>query len=136
MYPLLVTAAVVSYQDKILITQRTADQKHPGLWEFPGGKLEKNEPPVDALQRELREELDLTVSDCRIYELVYHRYDDGPVLLMVYRCKADTNIVQHIEVAGHAWISPEQLTSYDILPADKELMDKIIAEEQKMTNDL
>lgn len=131
MYPLLVTAAVVSYQDKILITQRPADKKHPGLWEFPGGKIEKNEAPVDGLKRELIEELGLDVHNCQIYELIYHCYDDGPVLLMVYRCQAHTTTVQHFDVADHAWITPGQLKEFDMLPADKDLIDKLINETTK-----
>lgn len=129
MQPLLVTAAVVFFQDKLLITQRPADKHHGGLWEFPGGKLEENESPVEALHRELDEELGLTVDQCRIYDVVYHRYDERPVLLMVYRCLAASPTVQHHEVADHAWILPTQLRDYPILPADKTLVDKLMAEQ-------
>lgn len=128
MQPLLVTAAVVFHQDKLLITQRPAGKDHGGLWEFPGGKLEENEAPVEALHRELDEELGLTVDQCQVYDVVYHRYDERPVLLLVYRCSAASPTVHHHEVADHAWISPDQLRDYPILPADKTLVDKLIAE--------
>ena len=107
MYPLLVVAALVFHHNKLLITQRPPGKKYAGYWEFPGGKLEKNEAPISALVRELCEEIVLTVTDCEIFDVVYHRYDDQPVLLMVYRCQSDTTQVRHLEVSDHAWIDVE-----------------------------
>ncbi len=122
MPPLLVTAAIVTYQGKILLTQRPPNKQHGGLWEFPGGKLEENESPICGLRRELREEIGLEVSNCQIYEVVYHQYDWGPVLLMFYSCESTTEHVEHYQVADHAWLKPHQLLDYDILPADQQMV--------------
>lgn len=122
MPPLLVTAAIVTYQGKILLTQRPHGKKHGGQWEFPGGKLEENESPIDGLKRELIEEIGLEVFNCQIYEVVYHQYQWGPVLVMFYRCECTTDHIEHYQVLDHAWLYPHQLPTYDILPADKEMV--------------
>jgi len=126
MYPLLVVAGLVFHHNKLLITQRPPGKKHAGYWEFPGGKLEKDESPVNALIRELCEEIDLKVAQCEIFDVVYHRYDEQPVLLMVYRCQSDTNRVRHLEVSDHAWIDVEERHNYSMLPADHELIEQVI----------
>lgn len=126
MPPLLVTAAIISHQGKILLTQRPHTKQHGGLWEFPGGKLEENESPICGLKRELREEIGLEVSNCRIHEVVYHHYQWGPVLVMFYRCDSATKNVEHYQVADHAWIEPHQIGDYEILPADKEMVEALM----------
>ncbi len=126
MYPLLVVAALVFHQGKLLITQRPPGKKHAGYWEFPGGKLEKDEHPVSALMRELCEEIDLNVTQCEIFDVVYHRYDEQPVLLMVYQCQSDTTKIRHLEVSDHAWIDVAELRNYPMLPADHELIEQVI----------
>jgi 8-oxo-dGTP diphosphatase len=68
--PLLVTAAVIFDGDKVLITRRPDDKRHPGLWEFPGGKVDPGESPEEALCREIREELDAELQVLRIFEVV------------------------------------------------------------------
>jgi len=122
MPPLLVTAAIITHKGKILLTQRPHGKNHGGQWEFPGGKLEENESPVEGLKRELREEIGLEVSNCRIHEVVYHNYQWGPVLVMFYLCESRTNHIEHYQVLDHAWLYPQQLLDYDILPADKEMV--------------
>lgn len=122
MPPLLVTAAIVIHKGRILLTQRPHHKQHGGLWEFPGGKLEENEAPICGLKRELREEVGLEVGNCQIYEVVYHHYDWGPVLLMFYTCESASDDVEHHQVADHAWLKPQQLLDYDILPADQKMV--------------
>ena len=97
--PLLVTAAVISDGDKILITRRPKDKRHPGLWEFPGGKVDPGESPEKALRREIREELDAEVQVMDIFEVVFHRYDWGPVLILAYSCRLITRSIHNIGVS-------------------------------------
>lgn len=85
-YPLIVTAGVIYEDDAVLIARRTAGALE-GLWEFPGGKLERGESPEECLARELREELGLNVEIEDIFRVVYHVYPHGPVLLLAYRCR-------------------------------------------------
>jgi 8-oxo-dGTP diphosphatase len=124
--PLLVTAAVISDDDKILITRRPKDKRHPGLWEFPGGKVDPGESPEEALCREIREELDAEVQVMEIFEVVFHRYDWGPVLILAYSCRLITKSIHNIGVSEHRWIHPRELHEFPILPADQPIIDRLV----------
>lgn len=126
MQPLIVTAALLRKDSKILITKRPPDKQQGGFWEFPGGKLQDNETPQEALKRELREELDLEIEVGGIFEAVYHRYDWGPVLILVYECRPLSGVIRNLEVDEHRWLFVEQLPEYDILPADRPIIDKLL----------
>lgn len=127
MSPLIVTAALLRRENHILITKRPADKQQGGFWEFPGGKLHSDETPQQALQRELLEELDLAVEVGAIFEVVYHRYDWGPVLILVYECRPLSDVIRNLEVSEHRWVRVEQLTDYELLPADQPIVDKLLA---------
>lgn len=126
MPPLIVTAALLRKDSKILITKRPADKQQGGFWEFPGGKLHSGETPQQALQRELLEELDLPVEVGAIFEVVYHRYDWGPVLILVYECFPLSTVIRNLEVDEHIWITVEQLSNYELLPADLPVVNKLL----------
>ena len=104
--PLLVTAAVIFNDDKVLITRRPDGKRHAGFWEFPGGKVDPGESPEEALHRELREELDAEIKVKGIYQVVYHRYDWGPVLIMAYECHIISETLRDLGVEEHRWILP------------------------------
>jgi len=123
--PLLVVAALIKQDDKVLLTQRPQDKPQGGYWEFPGGKLEANESPAEALERELREELDLKIRVGQIADTLYHRYEWGPVLILVYHCTILSGRPRNLEVAAHQWIAASELSRYPILPADQPLIDKL-----------
>jgi 8-oxo-dGTP diphosphatase len=124
--PLLVTAAVIFDGKKILITRRATDKRHPGLWEFPGGKVDPGESPEEALCREIREELGAEVQVLKIYEVVFHRYEWGPVLILAYSCRLLTSSLQNLDVAEHRWVQPDELHKFSILPADKPIIDRLV----------
>lgn len=126
MKPLIVTAALLRKDSRVLITKRPADKQQGGFWEFPGGKLQCDETPQQALKRELREELDLEIEVGGIFEVVYHRYDWGPVLILVYECLPLGGVIRNLEVDEHRWLTVEQLPEYDILPADRPIIDKLL----------
>lgn len=123
--PLLVTAAIVSHDGRILVTQRLPNARHGGLWEFPGGKLEAGETPEQALRRELLEELALPVEVGSIYAVSHHRYEWGEVLILAYRCRALSLQVKNLQVAAHRWLSPDELAALPFLPADLPLIERL-----------
>lgn len=125
MLPLIVTAAVIRKGDAILITRRPDGSRHGGMWEFPGGKLDGNESPQECLKREILEELGLTVVVGPIFEVAYHRYEWGPVLILAFECLPQCGSIRNIEVAEHRWVAPGDLHLYDILPADRPIIDKL-----------
>ena len=123
--PLLVTAAVVFDGEKVLLTRRPNDKSHPGFWEFPGGKVDPGESPEQALCREMREELDVEVRVSGIYEVVFHRYDWGPVLILAYKCELLTDTLRDLGVAEHRWVLPREMVNFNILPADQPIIDRL-----------
>lgn len=77
-------AIIVDAQERILITQRPLHTSHAGFWEFPGGKLEPNELPEQALIREVKEEVGLEVLNYKFLGEVNHQYTDKSVQLLVF----------------------------------------------------
>ena len=125
MQPLIVTAAIIRRQGRVLVTQRLPGARDGGLWEFPGGKLEAGETPATALQRELREELDLAVTVEDIFAVVHHRYDWGAVLILAYYCTPLHERVRNLQVAAHRWLRPAELAALPFLPADLPLIERL-----------
>ena len=125
--PLLVAAAVIFAGEKVLLTRRPDGKRHPGFWEFPGGKVDPGESPEEALCREIREELDAEVRVEKIYEVVYHRCDWGPVLILAYQCQLFTDRLRDLGVAEHRWVLPSDMMNFKILPADQPIIDRLTA---------
>ncbi len=123
--PLPVCAAVIRDADRFLITQRPANKPHPGFWEFPGGKIEPGESPHLSLRRELQEELDIEIQVGPVLETAYFRYDWGSVLIIAYDCHWLSGTLKHLEVADHRWVTIEQLSQVQILPADQPIINRL-----------
>jgi 8-oxo-dGTP diphosphatase len=123
---LVVAGLILDGDGRVLITQRRSDQAMPLQWEFPGGKIEEGESPTVALARELAEEIDCQVKVGRIWEVLFHRYPDFDLLMMVYLCELEGGAdPRPAEVAEVQWLQPEALRSYDILPADEPLIARL-----------
>jgi 8-oxo-dGTP diphosphatase len=101
------------------------------MWELPGGKLEGNESPQQALQRELREELGIEVAVEAVFDVIYHRYDWGAVLILVYECRWLAGEFLHLEVDDHCWIHPQDHDRYEILPADRPLFARLGSQDRQ-----
>lgn len=125
--PVVVAAAVVIDEGRVLLTRRREGRHLAGLWELPGGKLEEGESPEEAVVRECREECGIEVRVIDILEVTYHRYPEKEVLLLFYRCALVRGEVEHLEVADHAWVLPSELGSYPLPPADDRVVEKIRA---------
>jgi 8-oxo-dGTP diphosphatase len=124
----LVVAGLIVRDGVILITQRRADQALPLQWEFPGGKVEPGEAPVAALARELREEIGVTVEVGRIWEVLFHPYEAFDLVMLVYACRIVDGEPRAVEVADLAWVNAPDLPRWDILPADRPLVDRLVSE--------
>ncbi len=115
---LVVAAAVVEREARVMLCQRLPNA-HNGLkWEFPGGKLEAGETPEAALARELREELDIDVAVGRVRDAVYHRYPDRDVLVLFYSCSILSGEPIAVQCNAVAWVKQEDMPCYDFAGAD------------------
>ena len=128
MFPLLVTAAIIENNGKLLMTRRRHDVPYPQLWEFPGGKVEPEEDPRDGIVREIREELAIEVAVEGIYDVIYFRYPERTVLVLAYRCRWVSGEIEDVEVAEHRWVAPWELEKLELLPADISLVERICRE--------
>ncbi|HWN69741.1 MAG TPA: (deoxy)nucleoside triphosphate pyrophosphohydrolase [Haliangium sp.] len=126
---LVVAGLITSADGQVLITQRRADQSMPLGWEFPGGKIEAGERPEQALARELFEELGVRAQVGRIWDVLFHPYETFDLLMLVYHCRlAPEQEVQCRQVHDAAWCRPGELARYDILVADRPLVERLIGE--------
>jgi len=126
---LVVAGLIVGSDRRILITQRRADQALPLQWEFPGGKVEPGEAPVAALERELREEIGVAATVGRIWDVLFYAYPAFDLVMLVYACRlAPGEVPRALEVADLAWVAPGDLPRWDILPADRPLVSRLVVE--------
>ncbi len=120
-----VVAALIFEDGKFMICQRPAHKARGLLWEFAGGKVEKGETKENALIRELREELDITVAVEDIFMDVVHTYPDLQVHLTLFHAKIVQGRPKKIEHHDIRWITPEQIGQYAFCPADDEILRRI-----------
>jgi 8-oxo-dGTP diphosphatase len=113
-----VVGAVIIRDGLVLCAQRGATGALPGLWEFPGGKVEAGESPASALTREITEELGCTVIVGEEVTTTKHEYDFGIVSLTTHYCELTAGGPQASEHAALAWRRPEELDSLEWAPAD------------------
>ncbi len=126
---IVVSAAVVVQHGKVLLTQRKTGTHLAGAWEFPGGKVEADEDPRDALVRELREEIGVAVEVGEIVEVTFHRYPAKSVLLLFYaaRLAEGSPAPAALDVAAVRWAAVEELRDELFPPADVAVLAKVRA---------
>ena len=127
MSPILVSAAILEHDGKILLAQRDANSRFGAeKWEFPGGKVELLESPKQALKREINEELGIGISDLWLVDVNSHIYEDEQgklhIILISYRCKPN-----HLNLIKHAhkelkWVKPTDIDPADLCEADKPIL--------------
>jgi 8-oxo-dGTP diphosphatase len=121
---LVVAAALIDTDGRVLIAQRPKGKALEGLWEFPGGKIDEGERPEDALIRELREELGVTVKEACLAPLTFasHSYDAFHLLMPLYVCRKWEGFVRPLDGQTLKWVRPKGLRSYPMPPADAPLI--------------
>lgn len=121
---IVVAAALVDRDGRLLVQRRPAGKPMAGLWEFPGGKLEADETPEQALIRELAEELAIDVEAACLAPACFasDALGDRHLLLLVYVCRKwrGTPTARHAEALR--WVRPVELHALDMPPADKPLI--------------
>ena len=120
-----VVAALIWDKDKFLICQRPENKARGLLWEYVGGKVEPGETKQEALIRECKEELDVTISVGDAFMDVIHEYPDITVHLTLFYAQIVSGEIRLLEHNAVAWITPDEIPNYAFCPADKEINDKI-----------
>ena len=121
-----VVAALIWDQERFMICQRPSCKARALLWEFVGGKVEPGETKKQALIRECREELAVTVAVGDVFMDVVHDYPDITIRLTLFHATIAEGIPQKLEHNDICWITPAQIRQYDFCPADKEILERIV----------
>lgn len=123
-----VVAAVVEREGRYLVTQRRSSAVLPGLWEFPGGRVEQGESDPEALRREFRERLGADVEVGEPISVVEHAYARYRVELRLYECRLVGDTLRALAVQQFRWLSSAEFDDHEFTPADGASMDKLLGE--------
>ena len=120
-----VVAALIWDEDKFMICQRPANKARGLLWEFVGGKVEPGETKPQALIRECREELGITVAVGDVFMELIHEYPDIKIKLTLFNATIAEGVPQKLEHNDIRWIRVDEIPKYEFCPADTEILNKL-----------
>lgn len=124
----VIGAIVENENNEILCALRSPRMSLPNMWEFPGGKIEKDETFKQAIEREIREELSCRVEFIDVFNDTTHEYDEIIVDLVTARCKLTSDIPTASEHSKLIWLHRENLLSLNWAPADIPAVKKLVQE--------
>ncbi len=117
-----IAVGVIYREDRVLITRRPTDGLLGGLWEFPGGKIEKGEDPASGCLREIQEEVGLDVAiDCHLMQ-VKHAYTHFRIVMEVFRCQYAAGEVELKAHTAYRWVKPRELDRFPFPKANLKFM--------------
>lgn len=122
-----VACAIIEQDGKVLAAQRSAAMSMPLKWEFPGGKIEAGESPEECLNRELKEELGISVLIGTALQPATHSYADFTVTLYPFTCRLAGGVITMHEHHDLQWILPQRMTELDWAAADLPVIDEYLA---------
>lgn len=122
-----VVAALIWERGKFMICQRPAHKARGLLWELAGGKVEPGETKEQALVRECREELAVTLSVGEAFMEVTHRYPDLTIHLTVFHAAIAAGTPQKLEHNAIRWITADEISGYAFCPADQVILERLRA---------
>lgn len=126
---LVVAAALIDTDGRLLIAQRPEGKSMAGMWEFPGGKIEQGETPEFALMRELEEELSIETRPCCFHPIGFasHAYEDFHLMMPLFTCRHWKGTPSSAEGQQLKWVRPIDLYDYQMPPADIPLIDSLLS---------
>jgi len=121
---LVVAAALIDPDGRVLLAERPEGKPLAGTWEFPGGKVAEGEMPEAALIRELKEELDITTATTCLAPFTFasHEYETFHLLMPLYLCRRWDGIVRPMEGQRLKWVRPLDMAKLPMPPADLPLV--------------
>lgn len=120
-----VACAVIRFGEKILAVQRSEHMRMPLKWEFPGGKLEDGEDPIDCIHREIMEELSIAIAIERALEPVHHTYPDFQIELLPFLARHVDGQIQLTEHTTYLLLSLDELMDLDWAEADVPVLEQL-----------
>lgn len=105
-------------ENKIFIARRAAHKEHPGVWEFPGGKLEGGETHQECIERELMEELGMQVVVGSLAGETHHRYSKFTIHLIAYHCQFMSASYVLGDHDAYEWVAPRNLVKFPLAASD------------------
>ncbi len=129
---LVVAAALIDPRGRVLVQQRPPGKSMAGLWEFPGGKIERGETPDAALVREVREELGITVGVLAPLAFASEALGERHLVMLLYECRAWTGVPEAIHASALKWVEPSMLHDLPMPPADLPLIASIEGAAQRV----
>jgi 8-oxo-dGTP diphosphatase len=123
-----VSAAIIMENGKILLTKRNLNGNLPGYWEFPGGKRENNETIFECLEREIKEELNISCKALSVFAENIYEYENGTIKLIAINAKLySKNIILNVH-DEYIWAEISNLLNYKLAPADIHIAKLLIKE--------
>ncbi|AVO01136.1 (deoxy)nucleoside triphosphate pyrophosphohydrolase [Staphylococcus simulans] len=121
-----VVGAVIEHQGNILCAQRSEQMSLPLLWEFPGGKIEQGETDIEALKREIQEEMKCDLAVGEKVTTTTHEYDFAIIELTTYRCTLQETMPTLTEHSQIKWLAPKALHQLEWATADIPAVDLLV----------
>ena len=121
----VVAVALTDAEGRWLMHKRPENKRHGGLWEFPGGKVEVGENPVNALVREAGEELGIAIEPGALVPAGFaqepHDSRPAPIVILLYTCTRWSGVPQALEGEAIGWFTPDEIAALDKPPLDRAL---------------
>jgi 8-oxo-dGTP diphosphatase len=121
-----VTCAVIERDGEFLVAQRSASMSRPLQWEFPGGKIDGDEPPEECIAREIAEELGLTVRVTGRLSALTYTYSDKAIRLIPFACEIAGGELRNTEHNEIRWVSREEMRTLDWCDADRMVVRQVM----------
>ena len=124
---LVAACALIDTDGRVLMAQRPEGKDHAGQWEFPGGKVEANETPEQAVRRELFEELNVEPCESCLqpFSFASFAYPDFHLIMPLFLCRQWDGFVRAKEGQKTKWIWPDKILDLDLVPADVDLASQL-----------
>ena len=120
-----VVCALILKNNKFLITRRKSDKSLGGYWEFPGGKRESGETDIEALKREIKEELGIEIYNLSYFAENTHDYDKLKIQLKAYTCQTESDPLKLIDHDAFKWSTLYDIVDNELAPADRPILNKL-----------
>lgn len=120
---------IFNEEGEILIAKRIEPEQLAGLWEFPGGKIEKSETPQQCIKREIEEEFGLRIELRKKITTIRYQYDFGEIELHVFLAGGKNGKAETKEHEQIRWTKEENLHNYDLAPADRKILEEMKVKE-------